>query len=159
MQAALTCSISGCFPPTRVSEDESLGVYREDREHPAAKLSFSCDLQRPFDGASSGLHPVREGTFANLDCPVYHLLLYSLVPHLLLRSPGRDRTLQRRSFCKKRTERPGGAASAEGWIRGVEMFPLRAVTAPFLKSGTQKIVDGDAVGVVGGPTPTVWRGN
>src|SRR5215208_4780660 len=51
VQCMPTCCISSNFPlAVTFGDEESLGVYREDEAHPAARFPCPCDLQRPLDG-------------------------------------------------------------------------------------------------------------
>src|SRR3712207_2116650 len=112
-----TRSISGRLPPRAGScgDEEDLRVYREDEAHSAAGLPLSCDLDCTLDGRGDDTHPVSEGAFSDLDCHAYHLGVP--FPSVLLFGY-RSAQPPLVAFTKKRTARPGGAASPERWIRG-----------------------------------------
>src|SRR3712207_5240379 len=47
-------------------DEESLGLYREDEAHPAARSPSTCGLERTLDGRGGDLHQVREGALTDL---------------------------------------------------------------------------------------------
>src|SRR5215204_2509038 len=66
VQCMPTCCISSNFPlAVTFGDEESLGVYREDEAHPAARFTCPYDLQRPLDGRGGDRHSARKGSLTN----------------------------------------------------------------------------------------------
>src|SRR5829696_8535386 len=66
--------LSSCLPSAgNFGDEESLGFYREDEAHPAARFPSTCDLERSLDGRGSDTCPACEGTLVDLDDNAYHL--------------------------------------------------------------------------------------
>src|SRR5215211_3871129 len=75
-QGCCSCGglLSSCLLSDRIcGNEESLGIYREDDAHPAARFPSTCDLERTLDGRGGDPRPVCEGVLADLDGNAYHL--------------------------------------------------------------------------------------
>jgi hypothetical protein len=58
-------------------DEESFGVYREDKMHPATGFPFFRHLERLLDGRGGDLLPLRESALTNLSGYPDHVVLLS----------------------------------------------------------------------------------